>query len=218
MAKKNLTKTSSNTPFSKVNNLLNKLQSFKSFRSSKKFYIVLIIAGLLILAVYKKGWFIAAMVNGSPITNLELQSRLNQQFRTQTLNQIIDEKIILSEAAKNNIAVSEAEVSSKISEIEANVGGPQALDALLAQQGQDRTSIRQLIRLRLTVEKLYEKEATVSAEEVNKFIEQNKAQMQATDSAAQEKEAYEAIKSQKLNQISGQKFQELKTKAKIQIF
>lgn len=218
MAKKSPVKSQSDHPFSKVNSLLSNFSNVKNLKSSKKFYLVLIIAGLLLLAFYKKDWFVAGMVNGSPITNLELQTRLNQQFRTQTLNQLIDEKIILGEAAKKNVSATEADVNNKISEIETQVGGPQALDALLTQQGQDRSSIRQLIKLRLTVEKLYENEATVSAEEVSSFIEQNKEQMQATDSAGQEKEAYDVIKSQKLSQISAQKFQELKTKAKVQIF
>ena len=218
MAKKLSTKTGSDAPFSKVNTLLDKLSSYKNFRSSKKFYIILIAAGLLLLFIYKKSWFVAATVNGSPVTNLELQARLNKQFRTQTLTQMINEKIILSEAAKNNAIATDSEVNKKISEIEASVGGAQSLDALLAQQGQTRDSIRQQIRLQLSIEKLYTKDATVSAEEVSKFIEQNKDQLRASDSAGQQKEASDNIKSQKLSQIFSQKFQDLKTKAKVQIF
>ena len=205
-------------PFNGLNNLLNIFASLKDFRSSKKFYLILIAVGLLILFIYKKSWFVAATVNGSPITNLELQMRLNKQFRSQTLTQMTNEKIILSEAAKNNSIASETEVNKKISEIETQVGGAQALDGLLSQQGQTRDSIRQQIKMQLSIEKLYANEATVSAEEVAKFIEQNKDQMQATDSAGQEVEATETIKNQKLSQIFSQKFQELKTKAKIQIF
>lgn len=216
---KSITQSSkSDLPFSGVNNLLSKFDSYKSFRSSKIFYIVIIILGLLLLAFYKKNWFIAATVNGSPITNLELQMRLNQQFRTQTLNQMVNEKIILSEAAKNNVTVSPTDISQKISEIEGSVGGPQALDSLLAQQGQTREGVRQQIKLQLTIEKLYANEATISADEVTKFIEQNKDQLRASDSAGQQKEATDAIKNQKLTQIFSQKFQELKTKAKTQIF
>lgn len=218
MAKKVALKTTSDHPFKTANNLLNKLSSYKNFRSSKKFYVILIIAGLLLLAIYKKNWFIAATVNGTPITNLELQMRLNKQFRTQTLNQLTNEKIIFSEAAKNNAIASDVEVNKKILEIEASVGGAQSLDALLSQQGQTRDSIKQQIRLQLSIEKLYINEATVSAEEVNKFIEQNKEQLRATDSAGQQKEASDAIKNQKLTQLFSQKFQELKQKAKIQIF
>ncbi len=218
MAKRLPTKIKSDIPFKKTNNFLNKLSSYKNFRSSKKFYLILVVAGLALLFMYKKSWFVAAMVNGSPITNLELQMKLNKQFRSQILTQLINEKIILAEAAKNNALASETEVSKKISEIETQVGGAQALDTLLSQQGQTRNSIREQIKLQLTIEKLYANEATVSAEEVNTFVEQNKDQLRATDSAGQQKEATEAIKSQKLSQIFSQKFQDLKQKAKIQIF
>lgn len=206
-------------PGGKLNNFLNNYsEKIINFKKSKNFYIILIIAGILLLAMYKKDWFVAAMVNGSPVTNLELQMRLNEQYRSQTLTQLINEKIILGEAAKNNAIASETDVNKKISEIETSVGGPQALDALLSQQGQTRQSIRQQIKLQLTIEKLYTNEASVSGEEVSKFIEQNKDQLRATDSAGQEKEAYDSLKNQKLSQIFSQKFQDLKTKAKIQIF
>lgn len=218
MAKKSLAKISTDQPFKTANNWLDKLSSLKKFKSSKIFYLLLIIVAVIILAIYKKNWFIAATVNGSPITNLELQMKLNKQFRSQILTQMINEKIILSEAAKKNAIATEAEISKKISEIETQVGGAQALDALLTQQGQTRDSIRQQIRLQLSIEKLYVNEATVSAEEVAAFIEQNKDQLRATDSAEQQKEASDAIKNQKLTQLFSQKFQELKTKAKIQIF
>lgn len=218
MAKKTTGQTTSYIPFSKVNNLLNKLTSFKNFRSSKKFYVVLIIVGLVLLANFKKGWFIAAMVNGSPVTNLELQMKLNQQFRSQTLNQLINEKIILGEAAKNNAVVEDAEINNKIQEIEASVGGTKAMDEILSSQGQDRNSIKNQIRLQLSIEKLYSKEATVSALEVDKFLETNKSQLRATDSAKQAKEADDLLKQQKLSQIFNEKFQSLRQSAKISIF
>lgn len=211
-------KSESDHPFTRINNLLSRVSSYKSFKSKKEFYIILIIVGILLLAIYKKSLFVAAIVNSSPVTNLELQMRLNQQFRTQTLNQLINEKIITQEAAKNQVTVSDADVNQKISEIEGSVGGAQAFDALLSQQGQTKQSIRQQIKLQLTIEKLYSKDATVSGEEVSKFIEQNKDQLKATDSAGQQKEAYDAIKNQKLTQIFSQKFQDLRQKAKIQIF
>lgn len=206
-------------PGGKLNNFLNNFsENVLNFRKSKKLYLIAIIAALVLLGIYKKSWFVAATVNGTPVTNLELQMRLNEQFRSQTLNQLINEKIILGEATKNNVAVSEADVNKKITEVETSVGGAQSLDALLSQQGQTRQSIRQQIKLQLAIEKLYTNEATVSAEEVSQFLEQNKEQLRATDSAGQQKEATDAIKNQKLSQIFSQKFQELRQKAKIQTF
>lgn len=178
----------------------------------------MIILGLILLATYKKSWFIATMVNGSPITNLELQMRLNEQFRTQTLNQLINEKIILGEAAKNNASVSKAEVDKKIQEVETSLGGTQSLDSILASQGQTRESIKQQIKLQLAIEKLYLKESTISAQEVDKFLETSRDQLKATDSASQIKEAENLLKQQKLSQIFSEKFQALRQQAKIQIF
>jgi hypothetical protein len=64
---------------------------------------------------------------------------------------------------------------------------------------------------------MYGTEATVSAQEISQFIEQNGTGMQASDSASQQKEAEDAIKQQKLSQIFNQKFQELKAAANIKI-
>ncbi len=206
-------------PGGKLNNFLNNFpDKIINFKKSKIFYLVVLALGILLLAIFKKSWFIAAMVNGNPITNLELQTKLNQQFKTQTLNQIINEKIIMLEANKNGVFTTEGEVDQKIAELEKNVGGKEVLDNLLSQQGQTRSSLRNQIKTQLIITKLYEKEATVSAEEVAKFIETNKNQLRATDSAALEIEATDSIKNQKLSQIFSQKFQELRQKAKIQIF
>lgn len=212
MAKKSL-------PGGKLNNLLNTLaDKFTAFRSSKKVYLILLAAGLVVLAVYNKSWFVAAMVNNTPVTNLELQMKLNDQFRSQLLNQLINEKIITDEAGKNNAVPTESEIDQKIADLEKNVGGKEVLTSLLTQQGQTLSSLRNQVRVQLAISKLYDSEASVSAEEVTAFIDQNKDQLNATDSAGQEKEAYANLKNQKLSQIFSQKFQELKTKAKIQIF
>lgn len=206
-------------PGGKLNNFLNNFPSrVTNLKTSKTFYIILIALGLALLFFFKKSWFIAAAVNGAPITNLELQAKLNQQFKTQVLNQLVNEKIIMSEAQKFGAVPTEAEVNKKITDLEANVGSKDILDNLLTQQGQTRISLRDQIKVQIAITKLYSKEATVSADEVSKFIETNKDQLKATDSAAQQKEAYDAIQSQKLSQIFSQKFQDLRQKAKIQIF
>lgn len=203
-----------------LNNLLGKFSVDKitNYKPSKNTYLILLIVGILLLVTFKKSWFVAAMVNGQPVSNLELQARLNQQFRDQTLNQMINEKIILDEAAKDHALPTDAEVEKRISEIETSVGGVQAFNNLIAQQGQSRESVKQQLRIQLSIEKLYAKDATVSADEVNKYIEENKDSLKATDSASQTKEAEDILKQQKLSQVFQQKFQDLRTRAKIQIF
>ena len=188
------------------------------FKPNRKTYLVLLIVGILLLAFYKKEWFVAATINGVPVTNLELLSRMNQQFRTQTLNQMINEKIILGEAAKKQITVSSAEIDQKLQELEAQVGGPEVFESLLSQQGQSRDSLKEQLRLQLVIEKLYENEATISAQEIDQFLETNSALLTSTDSAKQREEAEEAIKQQKLSQIFSEKFQMLRQSADIKIY
>lgn len=207
------------TPPGKINSFLNNFsQKLSGYKSSKKLYLILIALGILLLAVYKKDWFVAATVNGVPVSNLELQSKLNEQFRTQILNQLINEKIIMQEAAKSGAIPQDSEIDQKIAELEANVGGRETLDTLLLQQGQTRMGLKDQLRVQLAVTKLYENEATVSAQEVSKFLAENSTLLQATDSAGQQKEAEETLKQQKLSEIFTQKFQELRQKANIKIF
>ncbi len=184
----------------------------------KRLIVLVLIIGLAALVYYKRSWFIAATVNGSPISNFELLSRINSQFRTQMLNQMVNEKIILDEGRRNNIQITDSDIENKISEYETNVGGKESFDALLSQQGQTRESLKQQIKIQLTIEKLYANEATVSADEVKKFIEENKSQLTASDSAGQTKEATEALKQQKLSDLFRQKFQQLKDSAKVQTY
>lgn len=206
-------------PGGKLNNILNDFSArLMYFKTSRKFYLMLLIMGILLLGLYKKNWFVAATVNGIPVSNLELQIKLNDQFRSQTLTQMINEKIILDEARKMNATPTEVEINQKIKELETQVGGAQTLDMLLSQQGQSRSSLKDQIMVQLAISKLYENEATVSADEIAKYITDNKDQLKATDSASQEVEATNTLKQQKLSEIFTKKFQDLRTKAKIQIF
>ena len=203
-------------------NLLDKLpfdrKRWSSVRLGKRGYLVLLVIGLIILGLWKKEWFVAATVNGSPISNIQLLSEMNKQYRTQTLNQMINEKLILDTARKQNTIITSGEIDAKIDEIIKNVGGREAFEGLLAQQNLTIDSLRNQIKLQLTVEKLYANEATVSAEEVNQFLEQNVSLLTATESAAQRKEAEDLLKQQKVSQVFSEKFQELKQQANIKIF
>ena len=180
--------------------------------------IVLIVILVVALAVYKKHWFVAAIVDGSPVTSVELLNRMNQQYREQTLSQLVNQKLILSEVGKNGIVISDTQLNDKISQLEKDFGGPQGLDQLLSAQRQTRADLKRELSLQLAIEKLYGNEATVGANEIDKFILENRNQMRATEAAAQREEASEALVQQKLSAIFAQKFRELKEKAKIVIF
>lgn len=195
------------------------LSKLTNFKDSKKIFIIGIVIILLIaLFFFKRGWFIAATVNGSPITTFEFLSQMNRQYHEQVLTQLINEKIIKSEIEKSGVSVSQSDIDKSISQIELSVGGAAALDGMLSQQGQTRAGLREQLKLQLALEKMYAKEASVPAEEISQYIEENESRLTATDSAGQTKEAEEALKQQKLQKIFSEKFQEFKNKAKVVIY
>ncbi len=193
-------------------------QKITSYRPSKKGWIIILIIGLILLVYFKKNWFIAATVNGQPISNFEVLSAINDQYRQQTLNQLINEQIVRQEAVKQNVQVTNSEIDARIHELEQNVGGADVLDSLLSQQGQTRQTFRDQIKIQLMVEKLYGNQATVSATEVNQYIATNKDQLTATTSAEQRKEAENLLKQQKLSQVFNQQFQQLRSNADVVIY
>lgn len=186
--------------------------------TTKRIAIGLLIGILVVLAVYKKGVFIAATVNGRPITTIQLISRLNQNYRNQELDNMVTERVILDEAKKKNLLPTDQEIKSRVADVEKRYGGKDAFDSLVSQQGQTRSMVEDQLKVQLAFEKLYSNEATVSDQEIDDFIKQNKAQLPATDSATQRQEATNAIKQRKLSQVSLQKLDELKKNANIKIF
>ncbi|OGY10997.1 MAG: hypothetical protein A3A58_03705 [Candidatus Blackburnbacteria bacterium RIFCSPLOWO2_01_FULL_41_27] len=185
---------------------------------SKQVLIGLGVVLLLLLVFNKKHWFVPATVNGLPILSPQVIVRLYSDYRSPAVSELIDERIIMAEAKKNNVLPSREEINARMTELEAQVGGAEALNNLLAQEGTSRTSLERRMSMRLALEKIYSNEATVSAEEIDEFVKTNTAQLTATDSAGQKTEAEKIIKQDKLGAIINQKFAELREKANIKIF
>lgn len=185
---------------------------------NKSIMIIFLLTAIVILAFYKKNWFVAASVNGEPITNIALLAKLNQLYRTPVLSQMIDEKVILDEAQKRGIIITSSEIQARATKWEARFGGKEAFNNLLAQQGQSRGDFESQIKYQLIVEKMFDKEASVSAEEIDQFLKTNKTELQSSDSAQQVADATDLLKQQKIGKIFAQKFPELKQQANIKIF
>jgi len=187
-------------------------------RLGKKGFLFILVLGLALLVFYKKEWVVAALVNNQPITTAELTQRLYKLHKEAVLNQLINEEILMQEAAKKGITVTQKEIDDKILELEEQYGGKESFEGLISQQGLTREEIARQTRFQLTVEKLYKDEATASAEEIEKFMEENSNIPEATEPAKFRELAEEQVKQSKLSQIFNAKFQALKQATKIQIF
>lgn len=189
-----------------------------NFFNTKALTIILLVLALFALAYWKKNWFVSATVNGFPITSLELQQRLNENYRQQGLQDLIDEKIILEEASRARAISSRDETEAKYKELAQGYGGPEEFEKLLVAQGESKSGLLRRISLNLALDKMYAVEATATSKEVDEYIRVNRGLLKATTSAEQKTEAEQAIKEQKLLRVIQEKFQELKDRAVVKIF
>ena len=137
---------------------------------------VIILLGLLLY--FGRSFFVAAVVNGQPITRLELAQEAEKAVGKQTMTTLIRNILVNQEAQKQKITVSDKEVSDQIKTIEQNLSKQgQKLDQMLSLEGMTRDDLNRIIHQDLLVTKLIGKDIKVSEKEVNEFIEQNKDQL-----------------------------------------
>ncbi len=182
--------------------------------------IALILVLLGILAYYYKGLFVAATVNGQPISRVAVVTQLERQGGKGALDTMIVRTLILQEAKKRNVWVSDQDVNAQIKKIEDNMAKQgQKFDDALAIQGYTRNSFRDEYRIQMLVEKLLSKDIQVSDKEVNDYMEKNKDSLPQNQPPDQLKASVrQQLKQQKMNQKAQSWIQDLRSKAKIDYF
>lgn len=194
---------------------------FKRLRPHFKSYLIIAIA-LFALAViyYFRGLFIAAVVNGEPISRLSLVQKLERQSGKQTLDSFISEALILQEARKQNLIIKDAQIEEEITRLKTSLSSQgENLDLALEREGIAQEELRKQIKIQMIIESLIAKDIKVTEDEVNDFIKQNQNFIpQGAPSEEIKAQAEQQLKQQK----TAQKFQawlgELQKKAKINYF
>ena len=86
---------------------------------TKKYKILVIGAFVLFLIVFfAKGFFLAALVNGTPITRYSIIKDLEKQAGKQVLDSLITRELIFQESRKKGIEIKQSEVNTKVKKIE----------------------------------------------------------------------------------------------------
>jgi len=178
---------------------------------------------VVILAVgvfFLKGLFVAALVNGEPITRLAVISELEKQGGKQTLSSLVNQVLILQEAKKKNVQVTQAEADASLKQIEDSLKAQgQNLDTALAMQGMTRKDLSLQLKLRALVEKLLADKIKLTDKEIADYIEKNKDTFPAGMKEDEiKKSVTEQLKQQKLGSASQAWLAELNKNAKINYF
>lgn len=178
------------------------------------------IALILGTLFYSKGFFIAATVNGSPISRLAVIGELEKQGGKQALESLITERLIEAELQKNNITVSDADIDTEIKKLEEQVasqGG--TLEEALAAQGMSMEILRTQIKTQKGLEQLLADKVTVTDEELATATESAKGSAPAGMTDEELRTAItEQLKQQKFQGEAQKWVAELTTNADIKYF
>jgi len=225
-AKKSAPKKSSvKTPVKKASdvsiNTISKLKSIKSLKVKKSYAILVLVMFVLgALLYYGRGLFVAAVVNGQPISRVSIIKETEKQAGKQALDNIVRNTLIEQEARKQKVTVTEKEIEDEIKKVDEKISAQgQKLDDVLVMQGMTREDLRRLIRLDKLVGKIVGKDIKVSDSEINDYITKNKDLLPKDQTEEQLKKVVsEEIRQQKLNQKVQTWLASLKASARILYF
>lgn len=192
---------------------------FKKMLTVKRIVIAVIIIIVLVGAYYAKSLVVAATVNGSIISRLEVVQSLEKQDGKAALTSMINERLINMEAANRKITVTDDEVNVELTKIETQLTAQgTTLDAALAEQSLTRDDISKRIKTQKELEKMLADKIAVTDAEVQKYITDNKVTLTKGKEAEEKTSISDQLKSTKLNTEAQAFVTDLNTKATIKHF
>lgn len=187
--------------------------NFKKLPLKKRDVIILSVLVVAAILTYMfKGLVLAATVNGKPVWRTSVISELEKTQGSQVLENLVIEQLIKQEASKKGITVAEQDIDDQLKGYDDQLKAQgQSLDQALSLQGMTREDLKGRLRVQMLAEKLIGDDASVSDDEVNKYIEDNKGLFpEGTSDDEKKSGALAQLKQQKLTEG----FQSLITKLK----
>lgn len=196
----------------------------KEIRKQKMFgikigAIIAIVVALGFLAYYYKGVFIAATVNGTPISRLAVIKELESVSGKNALDSLITQKLISDEALKKGITVTDEEVSAEITNVENQVKAQGlTLDEALKTQNMTLDILKKQIINQKKLEKILADKLQVTDDEVTQYIKDNKITITKGQETVQRDQIKNQIKQQNFSVAANELVSSLKIQAKINYF
>lgn len=211
-------RTSIKTEEKNIINATSQISSIKKKLSRKHLIIIAIL--LIALLVWKfKSMLIVATVNGQLISRWQLDQELAKKFGEQVLENIINERLILAATRNKGIFVENKDIDDKIQEIKKKIEGNIDFNQALKAQGLTQEDFRKQIEIQVSIDKLFQQETSISAQEIEDYIAKNKTLLQtATDPAILREDVKNMLKQQKVAELFDKWFSDIRQKADIKKF
>jgi len=187
--------------------------------NKKTIIIIAIIIAVGALAYINKGLFVAAVVDGSPISRLAVIRELEKSSGKNLLDSLIAEKIIQNEIAAKGIIISDDEINTTIKNIENQVATQgSTLNEELTAQGMTLEDLKKQLVLQLGLEKLVADKINVTDEELAQYIKDNSISIPEGQEEIANIQIREELKNQKISTESNILVSSLKLQASILYF
>src|SRR6266404_439408 len=151
-----------------------KIEMKSSGMPKKRIFLAIILIAIVIIVFQFKGLFVAATVNGQPISRIQVIQELEKEGGKSVLDNLVTNNLILQEADKEKVTVSQAEISAQITQITDNLKSQgQDLNSALTAQGMTQTDLSKQVKLQILVQKMAGKGITVTDQEAEGYFKQN---------------------------------------------
>lgn len=179
--------------------------------------LAVVVIGLL---AYKFGpWLVPAIVDNRPVTRFELWSRLEKNYGTQSLDDMVNEKILDKAIADAHVKVDQTKLDNQIKALEKQFETTGGLDEALKQRGLTRADLEKQVRTQLSVEELLADKINPTDEEVQKQFDAGAASTYKDQKFDAVKDSIkEELKQTKLRDAFLAWFADIKKSAKVKTF
>ena len=142
--------------------------------SRRAIKILLFLVALGTALYFSKDLFVAAIVNGKPISRFAIVKSLEKTGGKQILDNLVIETLVAQEAKKNKIEVTDDEIIGEIAKIKQTLEEQGvSLDTALSERGLTLTELYKQITLQKQLEKILASRVNVTDEEIDNYIETN---------------------------------------------
>jgi foldase protein PrsA len=115
-----------------------------------------------------------AKINGEGISKDELYEVMVEQYGAATVEQLIADKIVASEAKKEKITISDEELNEEVDKLKESYGGEEVFNQVLASNNTTVDVLKEDLKNYLTMRKLIEPQIEISDEELQTYFDENK--------------------------------------------
>ncbi|MEH7494620.1 peptidylprolyl isomerase [Neobacillus niacini] len=117
---------------------------------------------------------VVAKVDGEAISKDELYDVMVEQYGAATVEQLIADKIVATEAKKEKVTITDEELNKEVDKLKESYGGEDVFNQMLESNNTTLNVLKEDLKNYLTIRKLLEPQIEITDEELQTYFEENK--------------------------------------------